>query len=268
MTTTMTNRMRWAAVLVMLVASLTEAQAPARRNFVACPVVQDTKTVPCWMSEDDGELYYLGIQTDISADFHPPYLGHKVLVEGTVSNEPRICGGIVLKPVRVSPLPELDASCNTILPAVDQYTVPFAPRPPGPSGGRLAFEGSAPTPTPTPAKTAPATGPREFVLQYDFDMPVMGRHAAVLSQIVEYAKAVGAKRLRVTASRGSTLLSDGHVMTENAGIAEARAKEMVELLRAAGLTQTAIDVAAQREPARATGVDDWRSRRTTVRVEP
>jgi signal recognition particle subunit SEC65 len=173
---------------------------------------------------------------------------------------------IVLKPVRVSPLPELDGSCNTILPAVDQYTVPFAPRPPGPSGGRLAFEGAAPTPT--PAKTAPATGPREFVLQYDFDMPVMGRHAAVLSQIVEYAKAVGAKRLRVTASRGSTLLSDGRVMTENAGIAEARAKEMVELLRGAGLTQTAIDVAAPREPARATGVDDWRSRRTTVTVAP
>ena len=266
MTTTMTNRMRCATVLVMLVASRTEAQPPARRNFVACPIVQDTKTVPCWMSEYDGELYYLGIQTDISADFHPPYLGHKVLVEGTVSNEPRICGGIVLKPVRVSPLPEMDGSCNSILPAVDQYTVPFAPRPPGPSGGRLAFEGSAPTPT--PAKTTPATGPREFVLQYDFDMPVMGRHAAVLSQIVEYAKTIGARRLQVAAYRGSTLLSDGRVLTEAAGIALARAKEMVELLRGAGLTQVAIDVAPQHEPARATGVDDWRSRRTTVRVEP
>jgi hypothetical protein len=266
----MTNRMAkktaWAAVLVMLVAFRTEAQAPARRNFVACPVVQDTKTVPCWMSEYDGELYYLGIQTDISAEFHPPYLGHKVLVEGTVSNEPRICGGIVLKPVRVSPLPELDGSCNTILPAVDQYTVPFAPRPPGPSGGRLAFEGAAPAPA--PAKAAPPTGPKEFALQYDFDMPVMGRHSAVLSQIVEYAKAIGAGRLQVAAYRGSTLLSDGRVMTETAGIAEARAKEIVELLRGAGLTQVAIDVAPQHEPARATGVDDWRSRRATIRVEP
>ena len=266
MTKRMATKRGWAASVLVLAASQATAQAPVRRNFVACPVVQDTKTVPCWMSEYDGELYYLGIQTDISAEFHPPYLGHKVLVEGTVSNEPRICGGIVLKPVRVSPLPELDGSCNAILPAVDQYTVPFAPRPPGPSGGRLAFEGSAPTPT--PAKTAPATGPREFVLQYDFDMPVMGRHAAVLSQIVEYAKAVGARRLRVTASRGSTLLSDGRVMTENAGIAEARAKEMVELLRGAGLTQAAVYVEVPREPERATGVDDWRSRRATVRVEP
>ncbi len=255
-----------AAILLALAAQSAYAQTPVRRNFVSCPVVQDTKTVPCWLSESDGELYYLGIQTDISADFHPPYLGHKVLVEGTVSNEPRICGGIVLKPVRVSPLPELDGSCNTILPAVDQYTVPFAPRPPGPSGGRLAFQAAAP-PLP-PAAAPPATGPKEFALQYDFDMPVMGRHAAVLSQILDYARTLGATRLRVTSYRGSTLLSDGRVMTEAAGIAGARAKEVVELLRGAGLTQPVIDVTSRSEPERATGVDDWRSRRTTVLVEP
>src|SRR5436190_9494733 len=122
----------------------TEAQQQAasveRKNFLSCPVVQDTKTVPCWVSEYRGELYYLGIQTDISAEFHPPYLGHKVLVEGVVSDEPRICGGVVLKPVKVSPILEPDSSCNTILPAVEKYTVPFAPRPPGPSGGTLAFQ--------------------------------------------------------------------------------------------------------------------------------
>src|SRR5688572_33107220 len=133
-------------------------QDNSRRNFVSCPVVQDTKTVPCWLSEYRGELYYLGIQSDISAEFHPPYLGHKVLVEGVVSNEPRICGGIVLKPVVVSPLPEADSACNTILPAVDKYTVPFAPRPPGPSGGTLAFQARPPAPAQL------SSGPREFVV--------------------------------------------------------------------------------------------------------
>jgi hypothetical protein len=57
--------------------------------FRACPIVRDTSTVPCWLSEHEGELYYLGIQTDISADFHPPYLGHKVVVEGRISEQPR-----------------------------------------------------------------------------------------------------------------------------------------------------------------------------------
>src|SRR5499427_9560612 len=164
------------------------AQQVQRKNFVSCPVVQDTKTVPCWLAEYGGELYYLGIQTDISAEFHPPYLGHKVLVEGVISNEPRICGGIVLKPVVVSPMPEPDSSCNTILPAVDKYTVPFAPRPPGPSGGTLSFQ--------TPPAQSSQAGP-EFSIYYDFDAPVTGRHAGILTQIVEYAEKTQARRVIV-----------------------------------------------------------------------
>lgn len=251
--------------LLALLAAQATTQSPVRRNFVACPIVQDTKTVPCWVSEYEGERYYLGIQTDISAEFHPPYLGHKALVEGVVSEEPRICGGIVLKPVRVSPLPEQDGSCNMILPAVDQFTVPFAPRPPGPSGGRLAFQ-AAPPPTP-PVRSKPAVEPREFELLYDFDMPVMGRHAGVLSQIVRFADDIGATRVVITAARGATLLSNGQVMTENAGIAEARARELGDLLKGGGL-RAAIDVAPPSQPDRADGVDDWRSRKATVRVEP
>lgn len=259
------TRLASAGVLVALLAAQTTTQSPVRRNFVACPIVQDTKTVPCWVSEYEGERYYLGIQTDISAEFHPPYLGHKALVEGVVSEEPRICGGIVLKPVRVSPLPEQDGSCNMILPAVDQFTVPFAPRPPGPSGGRLAFQ--AGPPPPPAARSKPSIEPREFEILYDFNMPVMGRHAGVLSQIVRFADEIGARRVVITASRGSTLLSDGQVMTEDAGIAEARAKELGHLLKGGGL-RAAIDVARPSQAERADGIDDWRSRHATVRVEP
>lgn len=255
------------ALMVGLAAVNPAAQEATIRNFVACPIVQDTKTVPCWLSEHEGELYYLGIQTDISAEFHPPYLGHQVLVEGTVAKEARICGGIVLKPVRVSPLPEFDSSCNTILPAVDQFTVPFAPRPPGPSGGRLAFQGAAPPPAPAQARPSP-TGPREFVLQYDFDNGVMGRHAGLLGQIETHARAVKATRIRITAYRGATKLSNGKLLVEREGIAEARAKEVASLLKGAGLTGPAVDVSFRTNPESATGVDDWRSRSTVVVVEP
>lgn len=119
---------------------LAAAPPSNHRNFVACPIVRDTDTVPCWLAQYEGQTYFLTIQTDVSSPVNPPWLGHKVLVEGTVSNEPNICGGIVLKPVTLSVMHELDGSCNTILPAEERYNLPFEPpRPPGPSMGRLAF---------------------------------------------------------------------------------------------------------------------------------
>lgn len=251
------------AIAVLLTAAVQPDVPPAsQRNFVSCPIVQDTRTVPCWLSEYEGELYYLGIQTDISADFDPPYLGHQVLVEGTLSDEPRICGGLVLTPVMVSPLPELDLSCDTIRPAVEAFTVPFAPRPPGPSGGRLAFQ----APPAAPQDLAPPPAPDAFDLYYDVDMLVMGRHAGVLRRIFTAAQTSDAPRLTVIGHRGATMLSDGRLLTERSGIAQARAEEVAALLKDAGLTDVAIDVTWQDTPEAADGAEDWRSRRTTVRV--
>ena len=241
------------------------AEPPANhRNFISCPIVRDTPTVPCWLAEYGGELYYLGIQTDVSAEFHPPLLGHKVLVEGTVKDGPRICGGIVLEPLKISPLAELDGTCNTILPAEEQYTVPFAPRPPGPSGGRLAFDAAPGAPRPAPA---PLTGPQEFVLYYDFDMLVGGRHSTPLSRIYEYASAQRKPKLAISCHRGSTLLSDRALIAEREGLGVERARELVKLLRGAGLeADTRIEGTAKL--AAADGSADWQERRCVVRVEP
>ena len=81
-----------------LVAALAVMPALAQNraiSFVACPIFQDTNTVPCWLAEYEGETYFLGIQTDASG-WSPPWQGHKVLVEGTITDNPRVCGGIVL----------------------------------------------------------------------------------------------------------------------------------------------------------------------------
>jgi hypothetical protein len=254
-----------AAVGVLLTGIATAGTPDAtQRNFVSCPIVRDTKTVPCWLAEYDGELYYLGIQTDVSAEFHPPFLGHRVLVEGTRTDRPRICGGVVLDPVHVSPLPELDGSCNTILPAEDRYTVPFAPRPPGPSGGRLAF-------APPPGGAAPQpklTGPQDFVIEYDFNMLVEGWHAGVLTKIFDYATQVDARRISIMGYRGATLLSDGTVLSEPESLPEERAREVASLLTRAGLAARRIKVEWSRNVETPDGVDDWRSRRVVVHVEP
>ena len=135
--------MRWTSALLAFAFPWAAAAAPSagdRLSFVSCPIVRDTGTVPCWLAEYEGEVYFLTLQTDVSAPVNPPWLGHQVLVEGVVSDEPGICGGRVIKPVALSVMPELDASCNTMLPAEDRYNLTFEPpRPPGPSRGRLAF---------------------------------------------------------------------------------------------------------------------------------
>ena len=257
---------RWLSIACVAFAAVAGAAAPPanHRNFISCPIVRDTPTVPCWLAEYGGELYYLGIQTDVSAEFHPPLLGHKVLVEGTVKDGPRICGGVVLEPIKISPLAELDGTCNTILPAEEQYTVPFAPRPPGPSGGRLAFDAAPGAPRAAPA---PLTGPQEFVLYYDFDMLVGGRHSAPLSRIYEYASAQKKPQLAITCHRGSTLLSDGSLLEERADLGLERARELVKLLRGAGLeADTHVEGTAKLAPA--DGNADWQERRCVVRVTP
>ena len=71
----------------------------------------------------------------------------------------------------------------------------------------------------------------------------------------------------MTSRRGATLLSDGTLLTEQPAIAQARAEEMADLLKRAGL-KAAIQITAQRELESSDGLDDWQSRRTTVRVEP
>ena len=257
---------RWSLACLVLAGAATAAEPPANhRNFVSCPIVRDTPTVPCWLAEYHGELYYLGIQTDVSAEFHPPLLGHKVLVEGTIKDGPRICGGIVLEPIRISPLAELDGTCNTILPAEDQYTVPFAPRPPGPSGGRLAFDG---TPGTTRTAPPPLTGPQDFVLQYDFDMPVGGRHAGVLGRIYDYASSLRDPKIVIACRRGATLLSDGTLLTEREDLPQLRAQELKKLLRGAGLPADAMRVESTAKLAPADGNADWQQRRCVVHVEP
>ena len=250
------------AVALMLMAwtgAVLPASPPAnRRNFVACPIVRDTNTVPCWLAEYEGETYFLTIQTDVSAPVNPPWLGHKVLVEGTISDEPRICGGIVLKPVALSVIQELDGSCNTLLPAEERYNLTFEPpRPPGPSKGRLAFGDPVTKPKLEQASNT-------FELRYEFDSLVMFRHAQPLQQILEYARQSGATKLSITGYRATTALSNGELMQESRDIGRRRAEQVAELLQGAGLIDVRYEVQWQDDTKRVNGVDDAARRRVQV----
>jgi len=159
-------------------------------------------------------------------------------------------------------MPELDPSCNTLLPAEERYELPFEPpRPPGPSAGRLAFG----DPVMRPAVTA-AEPQRRFTLRYDFDGLVVFRHAQFLQQIFEYVRQTGATHVEITGFRAASLLSDGTVMAEDAQIGRRRAEQVAELLRGAGLTEVQYELRWKDEAGRANGIDDATRRRAEVVV--
>lgn len=254
---------RGSAVVAVWLLSVSVVAAQQRANFVSCPIVRDTASVPCWLAEYNGELYFLTLQTDVSAPVNPPSLGHRVLVEGTVSTEPRICGGIVLQPVHLSVL-ERDASCNTMLPAEERYNLTFEPpRPPGPSKGRLAFDNAAPAAAPAPAVTGST---REFVVSYPFDGLIGFTHAGALTAIFNFARNINAKEVEIVGYRGAVRLSNGQTMVEEATIGKKRAEQIAMLLQGANLKGPAYTVTWRDEASPATGVDDHLSRRAVVTV--
>jgi hypothetical protein len=228
--------------------------------FISCPTVRDTSSVPCWLAEFEGKLYYLGIQTDVSADFIPPSLGHKVLVEGTVSGDREICGGKVLEPVVISVLPELAPECHTMLMAEDRYELPFAaPRPPGPSTGRLAF--TPPPPPPPPVAPFPE---KTFTIAYDFDRTVNFQTPRFLSPALQYARLVNARRVEITGYRSAVQLTNDELYSEQENIAQVRANQIARLLQGAGLTEPEYVVHA--ENAAAVGGPELR--KVTIRILP
>jgi hypothetical protein len=256
------RRISGAGALAAGATLLIGAKPPADRvAFVTCPIVRDTKTVPCWLAEYKGETYYLGIQTDVSAEFNPPSLGHQLLVEGRPDpSTPRVCGGIVVKSVKVSVMQARADDCNIMLPAEDRYDLPFeSPRPPGPSGGRLAFGYAPPPPAPVPPFKS-----KSFEVTYDFDGTVNFQTPRFITPIVKYAREIGAGRIEITGYRGATRLEDGSLLIEDADMGSKRADQMAELLRGVSLTKATYSIVGRSKYDEG----DWSRRRVTVVISP
>ena len=228
-----------------------------QRSFVSCPIVRDTKTVPCFLAEYEGETYYLGIQQDITSEFHPPQLKHEVLVEGRVVSGPRVCGGIPLQPVSISVVKEVNLACNTLLPAEPGIEAPAAPRGPGPSSRRAEPSRSRET----------LTGAHEFAVLYSFNDDYL-EYAAnqVVTEASAYAKRINASTVKVSGYRATTLLSNGDRLVEKAGLAEKRAQNIATVLRGLGVAR--ITVEWKNEPEPGDGQTDPSRRRVAILVTP
>jgi hypothetical protein len=220
--------------------------AASSLNFLGCPVIRDTSTVPCWLAEHDGELYYLGSQGSTSSAFYPPQLLHEVLVEATVETGPRVCGGVPLTNVEVSVRPEISRACNTILPAEPAYVAPASPAAPIPR-----FAGVT----------------REFHVLYDFDSDYLTLHTTrVIQEAVRIARQVSPSRIEVVGARSGVLLSNGTTLTEDAVFGRQRAEKLAVILRGLGLDGTPIQVTWVDDMDRLDGVSDRTRRKTTIRL--
>ena len=250
-----------AAALLASVSFAAHATTPDPLPLVACPIVQDTPSVPCWIVEKGGETYYLGIQSDVSAPFNPPSLGHKVLVEGKVNQDvPRICGGLVIDPVTVSIIPEASPECEDLRLVNPRISLPFdPPRPPGPSLGRLAYSYPGPPPAPQPPFET-----KSFTVPYEFEGMVGFKTPRVLNPVLLYAQQTKARRIEIKGFRGATKLADGTILKEHEGIAQSRAEEIAAMLKGAGIDQAEFVVSADESPALG-GPDN---RRVEIKVVP
>ena len=272
--------------LVTSITAMADSRPPAeRRNFIACPILQDTQTVPCWVVDYDGERYFLGIQTD-SGGWAPPWLGHRVLVEGKLAHGARICGGIPLtseypaarlpsgssdgvplpNPPVASVMRELDASCNTLLPADPRYHI-VGRRGPGPNTAESAVH--RPPPPPGVPDVQPPFVAKSFELTYEFDSELASRTIVGALMAVQYAQAIQATRLTIMGYRGATLLSDGALAAEIPDIARLRAEELGRTVRKLSMpASTELVVHWDSTVQRADGVTDPERRRAVITVTP
>lgn len=222
-------------------------------SFVTCPIVRDTKTIPCWLAEYKGETYYLGNQGGVAQDFYPPQLNHEVLVEGVVAQGARVCGGIPLRPVKTSVFLEINRACNTILPAEDEIEAPQSPPRPQ-TGDAVSWVRS--------------DGPGDNTLYFDFDNDFLSIHAATaIQRIAQYFQQSKASEIQVAAFRGSSRLSNGGVLIEDPKTVTARAAKVRDILTGLGVSPTAVKVKLNVDVREPDGLNDPWSRKVTLSVK-
>lgn len=252
-----------------------ENSASGRRlNFVGCPILRDSEPTPCWLIEHEGELYFLRAQQNLSSvRVYPPQLLHEVLVEGVVSDEPRLCGGIVLNPLRLSVMREVNPACNTMLPEAGER-VEIAKRRPGPGpsgrlrgnrvGARVALADAV------EQSTGSIEGPRtlrEYEILFEFDSDFVREYEKIL-EAAKYAQDISASRIEIHGARGSVLLTNGQKMVERAEVAASRAHKIAAIIGDYRRTADGVVTFSSTEAAEPDGINDFATRRAIIIVRP
>ncbi len=214
----------------LFLSSAAQAAESAHVSFITCPIFRDAES-RCWLAERGDVTYYIG---RVGAGTSPQLL-HKVLIEGTVSDEPPSCGGVVIKPIQISVFPEIDYSCNTVLPDNGDrptervfYDLP-------PADQMLIDE-------PMPVPQGPFTD-QKFVGLFDYDNSFLNiRLQGLIETAANYAIASKANHIKITGHVGQSRLDDGHILTERKTLAKVRAQAVAAALTGLGVDPARLEV--------------------------
>jgi outer membrane protein OmpA-like peptidoglycan-associated protein len=248
-------------------------------SFVACPIARDTgpDTDLCFFAEYDGEPYALVNPPD----WGNPQLKHRVLVEARVADGAPICGATLLN-ARISVLPEIDPSCDTLLP----FDGSVRGNPGGIFNQGTPEQRAAALELASRVEADPALSLEPVMRESSYPLPVPPFEAESLAiyypfesdratdadmlqllRLKDIALAVPA-RVEVTGHRGASRLTNGTTMIERSEMARKRAEKITGILRGLGVDAEQVETAWIDAPGGNTGRDDWRSRRVDLRIVP
>lgn len=231
-------------------------------QFATCPIYRDTnagKKSGCWLA-DDGAT---GRRYDVSQAPTKPDWNREVLVEGRITTQKDVCGGVVLAPARVSVLP---TPCVPKMLPAESYP------------GRVFVLPARNLRPPTEARPQPKKPYTEqtFYLFFDFDRDflVYQLDDYFLDRAVTYIRAVQPAQIVVTGFAATAPIKvSGREMRESSSIAQQRAETVSEALRRLGVSPRVIqtkwqDAAQPVEVEDADGLPEASRRRVEIFVRP
>ena len=247
-------------LLLLCEVGVAQAQTGSYQRFVSCPIYRDTdagRKSGCWITTQ----VETGVRYDVSNSPDKPLAGRQMLVEGVVSDEKNICGGVVLQPVRISVLQE---TCpELIIPAEGWPSKPSVLPP------KVIAPLAVPRKLPPPPYS---TTSFHLIFDYDSDFLVYQSVELTIEAATLYAQASKAQRVIVTGyadTRG--VEASGRVFKEPLSLAKARAEMTAEALRRMGVPASILQVNWRGDPSplpEEAPMLDASRRRVTVTVQP
>jgi outer membrane protein OmpA-like peptidoglycan-associated protein len=164
---------------------------------------------------------------------------------------------VVLKPLQTSVIPELDRSCNAIIPA-EGYADPPHHRGTGPAEGQQRER-------PPPEIPQPPYAVQAFDVKFDFDLdhPWVIADRAIEAAML-YAQASHAASIEVIGYRGYSDLTDGVRLNEPDDLPQRRAVKVSDSLQQIGVSKSIIRVTWKHAPDGGKPAD----RHVVIRVFP